>query len=133
MTKETVMVDVRGMQEWWHFQETGDPGPLLKVLEAGALAPVVQKMVANDQGLKQPGAYYLAIGKHGGKYGRAGRMFEVGRQISDWTEQFGKQDSALEEARAAGLITSLTQGKEAVALYREEMDRRARQDVEENE
>src|SRR5690349_13690823 len=57
--KEKMMISLRGMHEWWHFNETGDLGPLFKVLEDGALAPAVQQMIANDQKLKHPGAFYL--------------------------------------------------------------------------
>jgi hypothetical protein len=43
-----LMVDLQGIWEWWHFKEKGDLDPLLRIMESGALAPVVQRMMAND-------------------------------------------------------------------------------------
>jgi hypothetical protein len=123
-----LMVDLQGLQEYWHFKEKGDLGPLLSIMDAGTLAPVVQQMMAKDLRHKQRGAYYLAVERHRGEYGRAGRLFEVGQQISDWTREYKKQDAAIAQALKDRLISNETQGHEALNIYRKEMDRRARED-----
>ena len=122
------MVDLQGLQEYWHFKEKGDLDPLLRIMDAGTLAPVVQRMMANDMRRQQPGAYYLAVKHRFGKYGRTGRLFEAGQQISEWTREYKKQDAAIAQALEAGLISNVTQGKEAVDIYWSEMARRARED-----
>jgi hypothetical protein len=127
------MVDLRGLKEWWHFREKGDLNPLLAVLQAGAVAPVVQQIIANGLRRKQPGTHYLAVEYHPGDYGRAGRLFEAGQQISEWTREYNKQDAAIAQALEASLISNATQGKEAARIYREEIERRAQEDREENE
>ena len=55
------MVDLQGIWEWWHFKEKGDLDPLLRIMESGALAPVVQRMMANDMRQEEPKAHYLAV------------------------------------------------------------------------
>ena len=127
------MVDLQGIWEWWHFKEKGDLDPLLRIMDAGTLAPVVQRMMANDIRQKPPRAYYLAVKHRRCQYGRAGRLFEAGQQISEWTREYNKQDAAIAQALEAGLISNETQGYEALKIYRREMDRRAREDWNEDE
>ena len=127
------MISLRGMHEWWHFNETGDLGPLFKVLEDGALAPAVQQMIANDQKLKHPGAFYLTAVKHRGNYARTSRLFKAGQQISEWTREYNKQDAAIAQALEAGLISNTTQGKDAVGIYHAEIERCARENREGDE
>jgi hypothetical protein len=128
-----LMVDLQGIWEWWHFKEKGDLDPLLKIMESGALAPVVQRMMANDMRQEEPKAHYLAVKHRRCQYGRAGRLFEAGKQINEWTQEYNKQDAAIAQALEAGLISNVTQGKEAVEIYRNEMARRAREDWNEDE
>ena len=57
---------IRGLQGMRHFQKSGDLEPLMKILKAGALSPTVQLMIANDQGTKRKGTFYLAAKRHRG-------------------------------------------------------------------
>jgi hypothetical protein len=56
-----LMVDLQGIWEWWHFKEKGDLDPLLKIMESGALAPVVQRMMANDM-IRFPPEHFIHSG-----------------------------------------------------------------------
>jgi hypothetical protein len=89
---------------------------------------LVQRMMANDMRQEEPKAHYLAVKHRRCQYARAGRLFEAGKQINEWTQEYNKQDAAIAQALEAGLISNVTQGKEAVDIYWSEMARRARED-----
>jgi hypothetical protein len=127
------MVDLRGLQAVRHFQKSGDLEPLMKIFKAGALSPTVQRMIANDQGTKQKGTFYLAAKRHRGEHGRPLRLLEAGQQIREWMEQGHALKWALSKALEQKLITNDTQGKEAVKMYNEAMEFLAQQAAEESE
>ena len=127
------MVDLRGLQAVRHFQKSGDLEPLMKILKAGALSPTVQRMIANDQGTKRKGTFYLAAKRHRGEYGRPLRLLEAGQQIHEWMEKGHALKWALSKAKELKLVSNNTQGNDALKMYNEVMDFLARQAAEESE
>ncbi len=126
------MVDLRGLQAVRHFQKSGDLEPLMKILKAGALSPTGQRMIANDQGTKRKGTFYLAAKRHRGEYGRTRCLLEAGQQIREWMEQGHELKRALGKATEQKLISNDTKGKEALRMYDEVMEFLAWQAAEES-